>query len=681
MAKKKVILPKIKSKPKYTIELDEEQMYSLGGWLQENAAPLLTTAAGAVMTATGVGAGAGIPMMVSGAAGLAGNAFADDPEVIDYSKDNRQPRTVGKQNMTPNVMSFAMGGSHKMPDGSMMKDKLMQLKGPKHEEGGIQFTPDAELEGDESVYKDIVNSDRIKITKEIATKYGLPKVAINKTPAEYSDLIEKNYKGREVDPFAQTGKEMELNNLAKMSSEIAEQYKSNANEYAIGGGLKATRAKNPITLKSVFVDPTNNFINSAFNTRLGEGIDYTGQYQNNQYVDPSTPYTDWKDPNYLSQDNILQRNRELYNNKINRNKYGLESRSRLDRYTTKDIPIKGKVNLPTVVNPSGPNVDNFAEGQILNIKDPTRINLTGNPFEPFKVPNIVKPDVTPNTLMKSTLPNIKSTDIKNIPDVSKEISGTDILGLAPLAMGAFQAARTSAEGYDKVKLGRIHAEDYNPEFIDPKYQLDQVSDAFATGNEQMNQVSRKDFLRRRIQSATEEAKTKSGVLGQVSAANIQMLNQSKQINNQNRMNADRVNLEVGMQEENINAANKGAWQTARDYQLNNLASMAGEYARDQKLTDANETYNDRMFGTMKNLYPGQTYDPATGQWINTGAPLATEDTSSVNMTSNNSWKYNSGSVYGDDIELGQGLNSYPNQVNRMVNGYRLPNVSLNRPIR
>jgi len=226
MKKQKVILPKIKSKPKYTIELDEEQMYSLGGWLQDNAGPLLTTAAGAVMTATGVGAGAGIPMMVSGGAGLLGNALADEPETIDYSKDNRMPRTVGKQNMTPNVMSFAMGGN--------MKDKLIQLKGPKHSEGGIQFTPDAELEGDESIYKDVVNSDQIKITKEVASKYGLSKTAINKTPAEYGDMIEKTYKGREVDPFAQTSKEMELNNLAKMSSELAEQFKQ-SNEYSIGG--------------------------------------------------------------------------------------------------------------------------------------------------------------------------------------------------------------------------------------------------------------------------------------------------------------------------------------------------------------------------------------------------------------------------------------------------------------
>jgi len=96
-----------------------------------------------------------------------------------------------------------------------------------------------------TVYKDVVNSDQIKITKAVAMKYGLPKGAINKTPAEYSDMIEKTYKGREVDPFAQTSKEMELNNLAKMSSELAEQFNQNT-EFAIGGGLNGNPGFPPI---------------------------------------------------------------------------------------------------------------------------------------------------------------------------------------------------------------------------------------------------------------------------------------------------------------------------------------------------------------------------------------------------------------------------------------------------
>lgn len=601
MAKKKIILPKIDSKPKYTIELDEDQMYSLGGWLKENVAPLLSTAAGAVMTATGVGAGAGIPMMVGGASSMLGNALADDPETIDYSDEIRMPRTVGKQNMTPNVMSFAKGGN--------MNEKLMQLEGPKHSEGGIQFLPDAELEGGESVYKDVVNSDEIKITKEIASKYGLPKVAINKTPAEYGDLIENNYKGREVDPFAQTSKEMELNNLAKMSTELAEKLpKSNKKVY---GGPTGNNDEFMLS-KGYRKGPNGNWVLSP-EQMLERSGNYVNPNSNNQYVDPSTPYTDWTDPNYLSPDNILQRNREDYSGKINQSNYGLESRSRLNRYTTDDIPGVKKTTVPNIVG-TGSGDGDFAKGQILDIKNPVAINKTGNPFKPFNVPDLNLPDVTPNELQafKGTVPD------KSITDTATKGATTanNLLGLVPLAVGAFQAARTAKEGPDKVKLSRVHADEYNPEFIDPKYQLDQVGDTFATGNEAMNQTSRKDYLRRRIQSATEEAKVKSGVLGQVSAANTQMLNQSRQINNQNRMRADEINLQAGIQEENINAGNKGAWQTARDYQLNNLASMTGEYARDQRLEQASERGHIREIDALSNLYSGLDlqYNPETDSY-------------------------------------------------------------------
>ena len=120
----------------------------------------------------------------------------------------------------------------------------------------------------------------------------------------------------------------------------------------------------------------------------------------------------------------------------------------------------------------------------------------------------------------------------------------------------------------------------------------------------MAQTSRTDYLRRRIQSATEEAKTKSGVRGNIQNINTQMLNAAKERNVQNRMEASRANIGTQMQEENINAANKGAWQTARDAQLSNIGTSLGEYARDIKATKANDVYNQRVLEVMKNMgYP------------------------------------------------------------------------------
>jgi len=180
-------------------------------------------------------------------------------------------------------------------------------------------------------------------------------------------------------------------------------------------------------------------------------------------------------------------------------------------------------------------------------------------------------------------------------------------------MGAFNAARASKDKPEEVNIAPIHAAKINPKLIDPEYQLREVGDVFATGNEAMKQVSKKDYMRRRIQSATEEAKTKSGVLGQAAAGNVQIRNRAEEINQSNQMRADMFNTEAGLQEENINAANMGAYQTNRDFQRNNLATMMGEYARDRGLMKQNDINNERFFKAVnQGVIPGGTYDWDTG---------------------------------------------------------------------
>ena len=170
-----------------------------------------------------------------------------------------------------------------------------------------------------------------------------------------------------------------------------------------------------------------------------------------------------------------------------------------------------------------------------------------------------------------------------------------------MAVNAFLSGRTAAEGYDKVRLPRLHAQEMNPELIDPSYQVKQAQDTFATGNEQISQMSRKDWLRRRIQSATEEGKTTSGIRGATAATNTQLLNRAKEINLQNKMQTGMANIETQLQEENINAANKGAWQTARDYYTSNLGTMAGELGRDLKLEESDKLRGEQMKGIMDQI--------------------------------------------------------------------------------
>jgi hypothetical protein len=276
----------------------------------------------------------------------------------------------------------------------------------------------------------------------------------------------------------------------------------------------------------------------------------------------------------------------------------------------------------------------------------------------YKAPGITDlglPSADMGSLVSDNRSNINFSDPKNDPS-STSFDGTplkgkgventnpsnnlagNILGAAPLAINAFMAGRTANERPDKVKFGRIQPEEMHPALMDPSSQLSDVSDTFNTANESMAQTSRTDYLRRRIQSATEEAKTKSGVRGNIQNINTQMINAAKERNIQNRMEASRSNVGTQMQEENINAANKGAWQTARDAQLSNLGTSLGEMGRDVKATKANDVYNQRVLEVMKNMgYPiNFTMDPKGNLITNRTAGMTIP---TMNYEDNNTGQY------------------------------------------
>lgn len=628
------------------------------------------------------------------------------------------PRTVGKFNMTPNVMEFAMGGD--------MNNKLMQMQGPTHEEGGIQFTPDAELEGGETVYKDVVNSDQILITKEIANKYGLPNGAIKKTVAQYSKTIERKYKDREMDPFAMTSKEMELNNVAKMSMDLAKMYEQESNQMRYGGKIKYKNGSPRPLRKGEYLDENGRIYKVDFRGQRNYGPQAfveIGQFMRSPInkKDNSTALKDiqredtfdfntWYGENDLSNpkpsDVFKDKSGVLWRYEINNAGQPhkvLVNGTGKDKYIPNKVtggegeePYRTGTTQPEVtVTPKNTKGANAGTQQI---EEPV------NRFKPGYVPEDAYADYMFRKNLNEGLTKMSDIDlIKNNPQLAKSYTSSnklpdviqanykgtgknkttseDLLGLAPLAIGAFQAARTAMDRPDKVQFGRVHAENVNPAYLDPDAQLRSVGDTFATANEQMNQQSKKDWLRRRIQSATEEGKVKSGVLGQVQNANTQMLNQARQMNVANRLNTGLANINIGMQEENINAANKGAWETARDYQLSNLGTMAGEYGRDRRLESANKEMNEYSMDVIKNLYSGQTWDNDSRKWVNTGEGIGIQDTAHIGpVTDIHQWKPSASSSYiGEEQEYGPGINPYSRQVGRMMNG-RYPRLNLNTPI-
>jgi hypothetical protein len=696
------------------VDLYDGEMYDLGGWLGENKNALLGTGSGALSGAVAGSAfgpiGTAVGGLIGGVSGLFGGN-AEDEEQAELERQNAlreryaqlsAPRTVGSANMTPNVMSFEKGGNTKVAKvmnefkkgklhsgskkgpvvkkrkqaiaialseaglskyqngGDMMNQDLIELEGPLHEQGGIQFTPDAELEGGETVYNDIVNSDSIKITKELAEQYGLPKKAINKTIAEYSKIVNNKYKDRDVDPFAMKSKEIELSNLSKMSEEIAELYKREGNEYQIGGKYKE---KNP-----------ENWYNRP----------YRALWEMAQEI----PFN----MNRMDERNMLRREsrvapEEEYNPAtiVNNMPNG---------YYLPEVNVTGKIN--TGLIKQVPTSDFNIRQEVKPKSYPQNLGYISEGASKINLPAVSKPLAGLQKNYQGAMPfEINDFGITGTNDIStskgmnkgaKTGEGlNNVLGLAPLAAGAIQTLSTALNKPEKVKLGRLQYNPIHPEFIDPSYQLRNVEDVFGTANQQMEQQSKKDYLRRRIQSATEESKAKSGVLGQASAANADISNRVRQINLQGKLQTDAANLQTGMYEENINAANRGAWQTARDYQFANLATMTGEYARDRRLESANKEYNERTLNVLNDIGKGAgvQYDDMSRM---TRTPIGGYAANDIIINSpSTEWYYNNKDATYDNVDIGGGINNYSRSVARSTNptGYRsgnfyLPGLNFNR---
>jgi hypothetical protein len=730
-----------RQKKTYLIDLYDDEAYSLGGWLKENAGNLFQTVAGGVLTATGLGAEVGIPMMVSGGAGLLGSATADKPDVIDYSNQTRMPRTVGTKNMIPNVMSFKQGGDAKVAKvmkefkqgklhsgskkGPVVKNRkqaiaialsearlskkanggsLQRIEGPSHEQGGVQLMPNIEVEGGETIKNNVVNSDNWKITKQVAKIYNLRPASVGKTPAEYSKLIDDEYKKNENMIGSKKDHEIELDKISAMSAEMAEILGNESGKAENGERIFPLQIPD-INIPNVNLGSYNNLfparmlnrgINAA-NSILDYGTEFINaesriasipqRYVTNklastaikgyalshprQYVD----FTRWNNDK-------IPINPTITNRSVNNLNIGPDINSGNPRPGDMQFMPEIKVDTSMIGKPqtkkaTGINIPaKFAEGQTLwydrdNVKytPPTGdeaalspeflMNQYVNNTASRTNPNIDFGEFTPDEI---SLPEIKTKNTANLKNI-----GQTALGLAPVAVNAFLAAKTAAEGPDKVKLPRLHHDPVNPKLIDPAYQVQQAKDSFATANEAMSQISKKDYLRRRIQSATEEGKVTSGIRGQADATNAQLLNQAEQINKESMMRTDAANLEAAMQEENINAANKGAWQTSRDFYISNLGTMAGEIGRDLRLEDANELYNDRLFNVMNEGFKPQGYTwDRSGNLIKISNGVSIPSTLDVNATSTNPHYVNPS----DAAYRGAEIEGYANHLTNPYNASR-----------
>jgi len=213
--------------------------------------------------------------------------------------------------------------------------------------------------------------------------------------------------------------------------------------------------------------------------------------------------------------------------------------------------------------------------------------------------NLLKSTRQPDTSTLATMPTSSKPKNKIFGGGKGKFGMNDLMGVAPIIGSAIGAGRAFKEEPEEVKYQRAKYTPVSPALLDSTQQVEDVRGAFNTANLQMRQASPKDFLRRRTASATQEAGAIAGVRGGVQQANVGIRNRADELNARNRLYAEQMNTQIGMREQDANAANRAMDRSVEDMYLNQLFTQAGQYARDVKMDKANEAYNQRYLDIIE----------------------------------------------------------------------------------
>jgi len=669
---------------------DYINQYGLGGWLKENAGNLLTTAGGTALTALGM-PGAGIPMMAGGIGGMVaggGEQTVDEPRETPY--DDYGLRTVDQPMSTSNVRPMAMGG------------ELTEYEGPTHGQGGIKLGGiGAEVEGGEARTGDIVHSDKVLITQDILREFGkgyggdvpITENDIGKSIADIIKSKENKFKKYEGDKWNEMSRKAAHLPFEKMSTILAEreeidsQMAETSAMMAYGGALIRKRdgmgpeGEGPLTGRGL--GPCN---------------------EENDILQEGGPLLD--EPEKMLTDNWLTTDNKMPVTELTMQKEwtdrGMEFSNDPTEFNDRlEVAYPGQTHMPYGMD-DGKYYKNFPQsvqigegGEKTGSWRPFLNSQTGQPIDYDKKQGGglletkgLNTSIDTNTLATMPTYNEKSGNFGKLfrgigskfGNEEGQFGMDDLMGIAPIIGSAIGYGSTKNREPEKVEYQRARYTPVKPALMDSTQQVEGVRSAFDTANLQMRQTSPKDFLRRRTASATQEAGAVAGVRGGVQQANVGISNRADEINARNRLYAEQMNTQVGMREQDANAANRAMLESTKDMYRNQIFTQAGQYARDVKLGKANEAYNQRYLDIIegeKDVLGGDVGDIGIGNTNTEQPPFNSAEDYSTDIAGEG---FQTG--IGADRQQGwfPGMNNNFNSNQNMMNPYGRFNYPRNRNI-
>jgi len=131
--------------------------------------------------------------------------------------------------------------------------------------------------------------------------------------------------------------------------------------------------------------------------------------------------------------------------------------------------------------------------------------------------------------------------------------------------------------------------------------IQNIKRSFGSSRERLRRLNPRGYMNNLSNIAASEAEAIGSYTGQIQAQNAETQNRASMMDSQNRSRLSMFNTQVGMQEAEANAANRGARKTAIDANTNQLFTQIGQKSRDDKMMTAQEDYQNQMIGLKKQM--------------------------------------------------------------------------------
>jgi hypothetical protein len=498
-----------------------------------------------------------------------------DKKISRFREQNRL-RDVKRINTANDYSGYAQQAQVTFANGG----DLSMLEGPSHAEGGIQLTPEAEVEGGETKKQDYIFSDRLIIPGKKTTF------------AQRSKQINKMYLGkRPNDPISKQAEERELSVLQDMQEIVRGEIMSNAYTKAYGGFLKKKKMYAGGNMPGPDGDP--NSLDYITNT---SNVMYSNEFPSYWDKNKAGLYENEFDTGFGNRpnNNINYIQPKTLNKKLpNPGPYFREF------YGLNDLYELSATDMQTVMQPVLP-VPNRGAMYAVSQSIPE--------LAPKQIPDIMLPILYNEAKSKKFSDELSGTVEPLFLDTGKS-SGDNTFGMQPAdyasigtqALSGLSQLYYGLKGPDEVrdakfrtarpnklnmtKAKRLASGEIDNSFSGVDYDLAQT--ASSAGNYAANRLA-SGIKRARVKA---ETNTKLSQEEELQNANIQ--------NNFNQFNAQVLNAEeqINLGQEDKRIQEKDAARMAVTEGLNNIGQSVGQGVKDKRAYDWQNTLANDWMGT------------------------------------------------------------------------------------